>query len=102
MIYIINKFEVAISMYIHLGGDMIIQSNKIIAILNHHSKESSEENELFFNKHLKKNNIIFSTANEKTKSIIITDNKIYFSPISSHTLKRRAEVITVLEEENLL
>lgn len=85
-------------MYIHLGGDMIVRFDKIIAILDHHSKELSKENEQFFNEHLINNNVIFSDSNEKTKSIVITDDKIYYSPISSLTLKRRAKM---LEEESI-
>lgn len=88
-------------MYIHLGGDLIIRSNKIIAILNYQSKEISEQNEIFLKKHSQNNNIVYSVSNEKPKSIIITDDKIYYSPISTHTLKRRAKTVNVFDEENI-
>lgn len=85
-------------MYIHLGGDMIIRSNKVIAILDKQIKELSQDNRNFFQNHKKKRNII-SVSDDEPMSIVITENEIYFSPISSLTLKRRTEILSEIEEE---
>ncbi|MDG5789398.1 DUF370 domain-containing protein [Evansella sp. AB-P1] len=85
-------------MFIHLGGDMVLRSNKVIAILDYQSKEVSQDNEVFI-EHNELNKKTVSISNDNPKSIVITENEIYLSPISSHTLKRRAETVTVLEEE---
>ena len=86
-------------MYIHLGGDMIIRSNKVIAILDKQIKELSKDNKMFFHNHKKQKNII-SVSDDEPMSIVITDDEIYFSPISSLTLKRRTEILSEIEEED--
>ncbi|WP_096186095.1 extracellular matrix regulator RemB [Evansella halocellulosilytica] len=85
-------------MFIHLGGDMVLSSKKIIAILDHHSKGLSQDNQDFLQEHEKSDKTI-AISDDKPKSVIITDDYVYLSPISSHTLKRRAETITEVEEE---
>lgn len=85
-------------MYIHLGGDMIIRSNKVIAILDKQIKELSQDNRNLFQNHKKKKNII-SVSDDEPMSIVITDDEIYYSPISSLTLKRRTEILSEIEEE---
>lgn len=85
-------------MYIHLGGDMILRSNKIIAILDKQIKELSQDNRMFFQNHKKQKNII-SVSDDEPMSIVITDDEIYYSPISSLTLKRRTEIISEIEED---
>ena len=85
-------------MFIHLGGDMVLRAEKIIAILDHQSTSLSKENQNFVaHQKTQKNTILISQDNPK--SIVITDENIYLSPISSHTLKRRGENVAVLEEE---
>lgn len=88
-------------MFIHLGGDMVIRSNKIIGILDYQSNSLSNDNENFLSLNSEKKKVVY-ISEDKPKSIIITGHEIYLSPISSHTLKRRAESITVLEEEEFM
>ncbi|MDQ0257557.1 hypothetical protein J2S74_005015 [Evansella vedderi] len=88
-------------MFIHLGGDMVIRSHKVVAILDYQSKGLSEDNEQFLQVSLENKRIVH-ISDDKPKSIIITETEVFLSPISSHTLKRRAETISVLEEEEFI
>ncbi|MCD8510933.1 MAG: DUF370 domain-containing protein [Bacillus sp. (in: Bacteria)] len=88
-------------MFIHLGGDMVIRSNRIIGILDYQSKGLSEDNEKFLSTNSEGKKVVY-ISEDNPKSIIITEHEIYLSPISSHTLKRRAETVTVLEEEEFM
>ncbi|WP_209125228.1 extracellular matrix regulator RemB [Alkalihalobacillus sp. BA299] len=83
-------------MFIHLGGDTVIRSKDVVAILNSDMKESSGITKEFINAHYKANYVI-QISEEITKSIVITKEKVYYSPISSVTLKRRAQVVSELE-----
>lgn len=83
-------------LFIHLGGDTIIRSKDVIAILNSDVKDSSSITKDFLQSHINKNNIQ-QISKDLIKSIVITHEKIYYSPISSVTLKRRAQAVSELE-----
>ncbi|QKS69599.1 DUF370 domain-containing protein [Paenalkalicoccus suaedae] len=85
-------------MFIHLGGDIVVKAENIITILDHHTYDDSPENKSFILAHQKKDTTVHVTK-EQAKSIVVTDECVYLSPISSHTLKRRAQVSTVVVEE---
>ncbi|UCZ53258.1 DUF370 domain-containing protein [Bacillus shivajii] len=85
-------------MFIHLGGDMVLSSKKIVAILDHNSNDLSQDNQDFIKSHEDEKKTV-PISDDTPKSIIITDDYIYLSPISSHTLKRRAETFTDAEDE---
>ncbi|SDZ65033.1 protein of unknown function [Evansella caseinilytica] len=86
-------------MFIHLGGDTVLRSNKVIVILDHQSQDMSADNQQFLQDPGKKDTVVL-ISEEKPKSIVVTDEKIYLSPISSQTLKRRAETVAVFEEDD--
>ncbi|PYZ91823.1 DUF370 domain-containing protein [Salipaludibacillus keqinensis] len=85
-------------MFIHLGGDMVLKAESIVAIIDHHSQALSSENRDFI-KSNKKQKAIVKVTKDTPKSYVITEDEVYLSPISSHTLKRRAEVVTIVPEE---
>ncbi|MBP3952595.1 extracellular matrix regulator RemB [Bacillus suaedae] len=87
-------------MFIHLGGDVIIRSKDIIAILNYDSKEQSVTAD--FLKHEGKTKKINTISADYIKSIVLTNDEIYYSPVSSLTLNRRAhnKVELQLERED--
>ncbi|MGO4889012.1 extracellular matrix regulator RemB [Anaerobacillus sp. MEB173] len=80
-------------MFIHLGGDTVIRSKDVIAILDGQSKDSSSISKEFLQQYETDNSVI-TISKELSKSIVITTDAIYLSPISSITLKRRAHVVT--------
>lgn len=84
-------------MYLHLGSDILIDQNKIIAILNlETSSETTIKN--FLEDINKKKQIKHISEKGKEKSFIITTDGYFFSPISSTTLLKRSESFTGKEE----
>jgi archaeosine-15-forming tRNA-guanine transglycosylase len=83
--------------YLHLGSDILIDQNKIIAILNlETSSETTIKN--FLEDINKKKQIKHISEKGKEKSFIITTDGYFFSPISSTTLLKRSESFTGKEE----
>ncbi|MBU7594120.1 extracellular matrix regulator RemB [Metabacillus halosaccharovorans] len=76
-------------MYIHLGDNHVVPSKEVVMILDRQSSQDSSIVDEFFKEQRDK---IVQLASNDAKSIIITLDKIYFSPLSSSTLKKRAQV----------
>lgn len=77
-------------MFIHLGGNRMISVNEVIAILDATVKRSSFTSSPFF-AHAQQHGWIEKISQDEIKSYVVTDYKIYASPISSLTLKKRAQ-----------
>ncbi|WP_100405889.1 extracellular matrix regulator RemB [Bacillus solitudinis] len=85
-------------MFIHLGGDFIIRSKEIIAILNQDVQEMSTMTKAFLKQEeSQKKRVVISS--EFIKSIVVTDDSIFYSPVSSITLNRRAQATSELEHQ---
>jgi len=80
-------------MFLHLGGDVLINQEKIIAILDLESAVKNPVSEKFLKKIEESNRIEYICEHGKEKSFIITTDKSYFSPISSTTLLKRSSSI---------
>lgn len=92
-------------MLIHIGADIVIHSEDVIAIIDQKYIQSSSINEEMLNEQSSKQRI---NHEDETKSIVITTDYIYHSPLSILTLKKRASMATVMsnlddytDEENL-
>ncbi|MBE0069201.1 MULTISPECIES: extracellular matrix regulator RemB [Thermoanaerobacterium] len=80
-------------MYVHLGGNVVVPDNEIIAVFNidikHMSKDTCE-----FLRIAEEEGFIVKISKDNLKSFVVTerDNKsiIYLSPISSYTIIKRA------------
>lgn len=79
-------------MFLHLGGDTTLPQKEIIGIFayNHHS--ISPVNKEFLSSLSADKKIVELSEIKEAKSYILTDNKVYFSPISSVTLLKRASL----------
>lgn len=77
-----------IKMYIHLGDNFVVPSKEVVMILDRQSSLDSSIVTEFLKKQEDK---IVQLTNGEAKSVIVTMNKIYFSPLSSSTLKKRAQ-----------
>jgi hypothetical protein len=77
-------------MYIHLGGEKIIRASELIAIFDISVEHSSKISKQFVNNASKEKNVVI-IGEEEAKSIVVTQDKVYYSPISSSTLKKRAD-----------
>jgi hypothetical protein len=79
-------------LFIHLGGDTMIRTSDLIAIFDIETERNSKITKQFIETASKnKKNIV--VGEEEMKSFIITEDHIYYSPISSTTLKKRAKLI---------
>ncbi|MDB5055689.1 MAG: YaaB [Bacilli bacterium] len=76
-------------MFIHLGGEKIIRATELIAIFDLSMEKTSKISKQFIS-HAEKEKKIETIGEEDSKSLVVTINKVYYSPISSHTLKKRA------------
>ncbi|AJD89324.1 hypothetical protein JMA_00070 [Jeotgalibacillus malaysiensis] len=75
-------------MYVHIGEDAMVRMNDIVAIMDVQAADDS----LIMEQFMKDNeNGIVDLCQSACKSIVITDFKVYLSPLSSATLKKRAE-----------
>lgn len=71
-----------------IGNDDVIETDKIISILDYQPNASQLSKLIDERKRLEK-----VIGNEKeAKSIIITDDQIYFSYLSTQTLKKREDL----------
>lgn len=77
------------AMYIHLGGEKIIRVMELVAIFDISIEQSSKLSKQFVAGAIKRKDVEI-IGEEESKSIVITKQKVYYSPISSSTLKKRA------------
>ncbi len=77
-------------MFIYIGNDDVVESKKIITILDYQLTHSSPKLRQLIDKHRKDNTILGSE--QDAKSIIITEDCIYYSIFSTSTLKKRDEM----------
>jgi hypothetical protein len=76
-------------MFIHIGGEKIIRAAEMIAIFDISIETSSKIFKSFIAQ-VTKDKLKEVVSDETPKSIILTINKLYYSPISSTTIKKRA------------
>ncbi|MCD8198651.1 MAG: DUF370 domain-containing protein [Phascolarctobacterium sp.] len=77
-------------MYLHLGSDCMVKSEDIIAIFNLRGMKNSAY-EKYFERYRHQYKIVNLSEAEERSSCILTKEILYLSPISSLTLKKRAE-----------
>jgi hypothetical protein len=78
-------------MYIHLGGEKIILSSELVAIFDISIEKSSKISKQFVSHAIQEKNVI-RIGEEEAKSIVVTQNTVYYSPISSSTLKKKTNL----------
>jgi hypothetical protein len=84
-------------MYVHIGGEVVVRSTEIIAIFDISIGESSKVSQQFI-LHAEQNNQLVRVSDEEIKSLVVIRNKVYYSPVSSNTLKRRAKQFHMNEQ----
>jgi len=75
-------------MYVHLGGERIVRASELVAIFDVSIEQSSRISRQFTAFASKRKNVEV-IGEEEPKSIVVTTQKVYYSPISSSTLKKR-------------
>lgn len=81
-------------MFIHLGGDKIIRSSELIAIFDLSIEQNSKISKQFVAEAVKEKRVEV-IGEEESKSLVVTVDKVYYSPISSATLKKRSVLLQV-------
>ena len=79
-------------MYIHIGEDILVKAKDIITILDKDSVNSSNMIEEFLKSREK---TTINLAKKTFKSIVVTLDKVYLSPLASVTLKKRSSHLTI-------
>lgn len=83
-------------MYIHLGGDFVVNENNIIGIFDLEKTTVSKTTRDFLS-NAEKNKKVVNVSYELPKSFILTNksnkNKVYISQISPNTLTKRQGII---------
>lgn len=77
-------------MYIHLGGEKVVSSRELVAIFDISIEKSSKISKQFIANMLDSKQIV-QISEEEAKSIVVTEHTVYYSPISSSTLKKRCD-----------
>jgi extracellular matrix regulatory protein B len=75
-------------MYIHLGGEKVVSSRELVAIFDISIEKSSKISKQFVTNMLSTKKMV-QISEEEAKSIVVTEHTVYYSPISSATLKKR-------------
>lgn len=90
-------------MFLHIGGDYVVPTKNIIAILDLESTTISKDTREFL-AIAEEEGFIESISDDIPKTVIITEfekkSKIYLSPISSITLQKRAGYIDGISNIN--
>lgn len=81
-------------MFTHLGGDTLILTKEILSIISIEEPIDLKVREYILQ--LIKLGKLKTTDYENYKSLVITEKQIYLSPISSLTLKKRADYVANL------
>lgn len=83
-------------MFIHLGNDNVIQSKQIVSIVDQSLIAMSADMEEMI-KNARKKGKVLGTADD-AKSIVITEDTIYYSSLAVPTLQKRASMISTISK----
>ncbi|MGE7604330.1 extracellular matrix regulator RemB [Peribacillus sp. NPDC097675] len=83
-------------MYLHIGEDILVKTDDIIAILDKKMLQSSPIFDEFLEKRV---DVISHLTKNSVKSIVVTEKQVYYSPLASVTLKRRSQQSPSLIDE---
>lgn len=79
-------------MFLHVGGDMVVPMDDLIAIINLETGCKKEATREFLSLAAEDRSIVHICVEKRRKSIILTKRCVYFSPISTTTLLKRAHL----------
>lgn len=81
--------EGGLIMYIHLGSDKVIRSRELIAIFDISNDKPAQLPRTLLT-HTNQEKKVEQIGEEDPKSLVVTESRLYYSPISSSTLKKRS------------
>ena len=77
-------------MFVHIGGEYTIPIDSIIGLVNLETAQASSDVNDFLRQQ-ENENILEYVSEELPRSLVLTDDRTYVSPISVLTLKKRIE-----------
>lgn len=77
-------------MYLYLGGDIILKSDKIIGIFDMDTSTVNKVTRDYLSKAEKEKRTVYVNY-ELPKSFIVTEDKIYVCPLNTATLLKRSK-----------
>ncbi|RLL41728.1 DUF370 domain-containing protein [Oceanobacillus piezotolerans] len=81
-------------MFIHIGNGNVIRSSEVISIIDIHILESSSIMEELIHACKEKKQVIGPESG--AKSLLITNDRLYYTTVSVSTLKKRASMISTI------
>ncbi len=81
-------------MYIHIGGDVTLPSEKIIGVFDIEKTSVNKEVNDYLKK-LQKQGRIYYASYEMPKSFVVTDSMVYITNVSAFTIKKRCKETNV-------
>lgn len=78
-------------MFLHVGGDVVVNVGQVIAILNLRSGTGPNLTGRDQVRQLQVGRRLTDLSGGQAKSLVLTETELFLSPISSATLKKRAE-----------
>lgn len=77
-------------MFLHLGGEVSVPQKEILGIFDFEAAKKSPVTKEFLELARNDKIVVEIAGPQQIKSFIITNTKVFFSPISSTTLQKRA------------
>lgn len=87
-------------MYLHIGGTIVVLLKEVIGIFDY-SLRNNKTNKEFLESCTKSKEIVYVDEAADIKSYIVTDRRIFYSPIAASTLKKRVARGNELFIENI-
>ncbi len=79
-------------MYLHIGTDVLLRTNDIIVIIGRKGDADKRKiNRAFLQKKQESAQLINISSNNAKSFVVTADEKVYISPISPYTLKKRSK-----------
>ena len=78
-------------MFVHIGGEYTILIDSIIGLVNLETVQASSTDMNDFLRRNEEENILEYVSEEIPRSMVLTDDRVYISPLSVVTLKKRIE-----------
>jgi len=83
-------------MFLHLGGDIVVRTRDLVVILNVDNPILLQSIKPLLKK--AESQGVLQKVNDEMKSVAVSTKEIYLSPISSTTLKKRADLMATFGE----
>lgn len=81
-------------MYIHIGGDVTLLSEKIIGIFDIEKTSVNKEVNDYLKK-LQKQGRIYYVSYEMPKTFVVTNSTVYITNVSAFTIKKRFKATNI-------